>query len=506
MGANALQKDPARKAAITVNISLAIATACKVTIGEVGIHKGDLRRDATENALQSILHICLRDSDPVVRLITADAIGALCCSSGSVLTDPEVNSLTDTIINNREPHVRAGCALALASIHNQLGGMAAGFHMKKIVGILMSLAADTHPLVHFWALDSLAQVAESAGLNFSAFVSNAIGMLSQLYVSDGHNEETAVLVSSNMSVEMPVPAALARGIDSAINVLGPDLQDMAKPRDMILSLVGLFSRESSPTMLLESLRCLEHLSLYAPGHLEYARYVQRLQADLDADNEEISQSALHSLSVLMRRDATEIVRTARPGLEDRLWEYLNDVPDQPEVKNIFVNWLHQTGASDPAEWIQRCNVVLTKSKAKSEQPKTAQAKDTAGPDMQDEEIAGFAAASGATKEDESQAPTSTQELMKWQVRLFAMECLHSLIAMISKEAAIVEESPGEAALQSKVADVVRIAFSASTAGVAALRVVGMRIIDQVLKMFGRTPDPDFPEAMLLEQYQAQISS
>ncbi|KAI6954707.1 HEAT repeat protein-like protein, partial [Hortaea werneckii] len=506
MGANALQKDPARKAAITVNISLAIATACKVTIGEVGIHKGDLRRDATENALQSILHICLRDSDPVVRLITADAIGALCCSSGSVLTDPEVNNLTDTIINNREPHVRAGCALALASIHNQLGGMAAGFHMKKIVGIIMSLAADTHPLVHFWALDSLAQVAESAGLNFSAFVSNAIGMLSQLYVSDGHNEETAVLVSSNMSVEMPVPAALARGIDSAINVLGPDLQDMAKPRDMILSLVGLFSRESSPTMLLESLRCLEHLSLYAPGHLEYAQYVQRLQADLDAENEEISQSALHSLSVLMRRDATEIVRTARPGLEDRLWEYLNDVPDQPEVKNIFVNWLHQTGASDPAEWIQRCNVVLTKTKAKSEQPKTAQTKDTAGPDIQDEEIAGFAAASGAAKEDESQAPTSTQELMKWQVRLFAMECLHSLIAMISKEAAIVEESPGEAALQSKVADVVRIAFSASTAGIAALRVVGMRIIDQVLKMFGRTPDPDFPEAMLLEQYQAQISS
>ncbi|RMY17456.1 hypothetical protein D0867_06016 [Hortaea werneckii] len=506
MGASALQKDPARKAAITVNISLAIATACKVTIGEVGTHKGDLRRDAAENALQSILHICLRDSDPVVRLITADAIGALCCSSGSVLTDPEVNNLTDTIINNREPHVRAGCALALASIHNQLGGMAAGFHMKKIVGILMSLAADTHPLVHFWALDSLAQVAESAGLNFSAFVSNAIGMLSQLYVSDGHNEETAVLVSSNMSVEMPVPAALARGIDSAINVLGPDLQDMAKPRDMILSLVGLFSRESSPTMLLESLRCLEHLSLYAPGHLEYAQYVQRLQADLDADDEEISQSALHSLSVQMRRDATEIVRTARPGLEDRLWEYLYDVPDQPEVKNIFVNWLHQTGASDPAEWIQRCNVVLTKTKAKSEQPKTAQAKDTAGPDMQDEEIAGFAAASGATKEDESQAPTSTQELMKWQVRLFAMECLHSLIAMISKEAAIVEESPGEAALQSKVADVVRIAFSASTAGVAALRVVGMRIIDQVLKMFGRTPDPDFPEAMLLEQYQAQISS
>ena len=28
----------------------------------------------------------------------------------------------------------------------------------------------------------------------------------------------------------------------------------------------------------------------------------------------------------------------------------------------------------------------------------------------------------------------------------------------------------------------------------------------LLKIFGRTPDPDFAEALLLEQYQAQISS
>ncbi|KAK0823885.1 hypothetical protein LTS02_018413, partial [Friedmanniomyces endolithicus] len=115
----------------------------------------------------------------------------------------------------------------------------------------------------------------------------------------------------------------------------------------------------------------------------------------------------------------------------------------------------------------------------------------------DEEVAGFAAGIGS-KEDDAQAPTSTQELMRWQVRLFAMGCLHDLIAIISKEAAINDDGPGVEALQQRVADVVRIAFSASTAGVAALRVVGMRIIDQILKLFGRVPDPDFPEAMLLE--------
>ena len=167
----------------------------------------------------------------------------MCLNSGNAFTASEVTYLTEAIVHNREPHVRAGCALGLAQIHSQLGSMAAGFHMKNIVGILMSLAADAHPLVHTWALDSFAQVAESAGPNFSGFVTSAIGMLSQLYISDNHNPETTVLASSNMSIDLPVAANIARGVVSIVNVLGPDLQDMAKVRDMIMNLTKLFSKE-----------------------------------------------------------------------------------------------------------------------------------------------------------------------------------------------------------------------------------------------------------------------
>ena len=511
LGSMALQKDPARKAAISVNAALALLTACKVVVGETGAAKGDLRHQTTERAMQSLLHICLKDSDESVRQMASAAIGRLCCSSGNAFTVSEVTYLTETIVNNREPHVRAGCALTLASIHSQLGGMAAGFHMKNIVGILMSLAADTHPLVHTWALDSLAQVADSAGLNFSSYVTSSLGMLGQIYTSESHNTETTSLASSNMAMVLPasVAAAVARGVDAITNVLGPDLQDMTKSRDMIVTLVRLFSGEEEVGVRLESLRCLEHLSLYAPGYVEFVEYVQRLQRDVDSGSAEVGAMALHGLFTLMRRDATDIVGAAKPGLEERMWDYLNNEPGQKDIRAAFTNWLQQTGPSDPAGWIQRCNNILTKTKAKTapEPPKTAVAKDTAGPDLQDEEVAGFAAAVGVHKDEEAAAPSSTQELMRWQVRLFAMECLHSLIAMIAKEAAVsVDESPGEAALQLKVADVIRIAFSASTAGVTALRVVGLRIVDQILQQFGRTPDPDFPEAMLLEQYQAQISS
>ncbi|SMR63059.1 unnamed protein product [Zymoseptoria tritici ST99CH_3D1] len=506
MGATSLQKDPARKVAINANVVLALSIALRVTTGDLGSARGELKNMTAEKGLQALLHALIKDPDDATRALAAAALGRLCSSSGTSFTGAEVTYLTDTIVKNREPHVRAGCALALAHIHSQLGGMAAGLHMKNIVGILMSLAADTHPLVHFWALDSLSQIAESAGLNFSGYVTGTIGMLSQFYVSETHHEETVAQASSNMSMDLHVNAAIARGVDAIINVLGPDLQDMAKARDMIVTLVRLFSEEDDVDILSESLKCLEHLSLYAPGHMEFTQYVRRLQNDISSPSPEIASLASHGLFTLMRRDAPAIVRTAHPGLEDRLWELLNKEPSQPSIQNIFVNWLQQTGSSNPDEWIQRCNDILTKTMAKNEQPKTAQVKDTAGPDLQDEEAAGFAVTAGASKEDEAQAPSSTQELMRWQVRLFAMECLRNLIAMIRKEATVSDNSPGEAALQHKVADVIRIAFSASTAGVAALRVVGMQIIDQILKMFGRTPDPDFSEAMLLEQYQAQISS
>jgi hypothetical protein len=73
------------------------------------------------------------------------------------------------------------------------------------------------------------------------------------------------------------------------------------------------------------------------------------------------------------------------------------------------------------------------------------------------------------------------------VRTFGMDCLSELLAMVSKEAAFREESPAVLALQQRIADVVRIAFSASTAGVVQLRIRGLKIIDQVLKVSSHRP-------------------
>jgi hypothetical protein len=390
--------------------------------------------------------------------------------------------LIDLIIANRDPIARSGCAVALGHIYAQLGGMSASFHLKKILGVLNSLSSDPHPAVHFWALESISLVANSADLNFGPHVTSTLGLAAQLYVADTHNEEVASLASSNFEVDLPSPAVVARCIDSIINVLGPDLQDATKARDLVMALIDQFQTEPEELVLVESLRCLEHLSLYAPGYMDFAQYVKRLQTDLDSELPQIHIMAVDGLHNLMRRNADEVIRTANPGLEEKLWLVLNKSPDEEVVKSIMRNWLQQTGLSDTASWVQRCNSVLTKLTMKADtKPVTAAPKSTAAPEIQDDEVAGFAAASTAGAEDAA-AGSSTQELLKWQIRTFAMDLLGELFAMVVRDSGANEGSPAEAALQSRIADVVRISFSASTAGVVALRLRGLRIIDQVLKV------------------------
>ncbi|KAF2742928.1 HEAT repeat protein-like protein [Sporormia fimetaria CBS 119925] len=505
LSATSLQRETHRKMAMMVNIAYGLLSALKVTVRETRCTPGNLQAAAVERVIQELLHSFIVLPDPIVRHLAGEALGRLCNSSGNSFTNTEVNYLIEQIVANREPYARSGYAAALGSIHAQLGGMAAGYHLKNIVGILMSLSNDPHPVVHFWALDALSKVADSAGLTFSPFVTSTLGMLAQLYAADTHNLESASLASSNLEVELPSPAVVARCIDSAINVLGPDLQDSAKARDLIVTLISLFKAESDDLIVIENLMCQEHMSLYAPGHMEFSVYVRYLQELLDSDSAKLRDMAIGGLHNLMRRDTDEVMRAANPGLEERLWDILDNVPDHEAIRQILQNWLSQSGLSGTVAWVTRIQSILAKTKQTAEVDEKAEDKSKAT-ELQDEEIAGFAAASNGAAGDANGPSPASQELLKWQVRTFALDCLSELIAMVNKEAASRADAGSVLALQQRVGEIVRIAFSASTAGVVQLRLRGLQIIDQILRLFGKTPDPDFPEATLLEQYQAQIGS
>lgn len=411
-----------------------------------------------------------------------EALGRLCDNSGTTFTGTQINWLVDTIVENREPNARAGCAAALGCIHSQVGGMAAGLHLKTIVGVLMSLCNDPHPVVHFWALGGLERVADSAGLTFSPFVSSSLGMLAQLYNSDTHNEEAATLPTSNIEMSFLTPVVISRCVDALINVLGPDLQDIAKTRNLILTLLRQFQLEDNPALVTESSKCLDHLSLYAPGYVDFSGYVKRLQSELSARNPLMRDVAIKALNNLMKRDAPSVIRTATPTIEEEIWLAFDDTPDNMVLKGMIRDWLQHTAVAETELWIQRCQNVLSKTRAKEEPPPTAQPK-SAPADIPDDEVAGFASAvSGAAPAESANETVAGQELLKWQTRDFAMNCLSELLDIVQQAILPDQTIPAEQALQQKVGEIVKMAFSASTANVIELRVWGLKIIDQVLKV------------------------
>lgn len=505
--AGSLQRDPGRLAAMNVNVATAILATMRVAVKETKSPAGDISNLAVERLLQDIVRDFVIDPDQYVRSLGYAAIARLCNVYGNAFTNHEIKYLVDTIVANREPSARAGCAMALGSIQTKVGGMAAGYHLKTILGILMSLCNDPHPVVHYWALEALSLAADAAGLSFSGYVSSTLGMLVQLFVSETHHAEISSPITMNLETELSTTAAIARCVDSLINVLGPDLQDAKKSRELIFTLVGQFQEPGNKAVEEAALVCLEHLSLYAPGQMHFSDYVKLLQGYLSSEHTKLRDAAIDGIHNMMKRNPNDVLRDAEDGFDEKLWLLLDVTPSHEGIKNIIRNWLQQTCLEETAAWLARFQKALKLTRAK-EQAQHANTKQARGgvPDLQDEEVAGFAAAASGPTEGKGMESSTDAEPLRWQVTTFAISCIGDMFAMVSKDVATNGDSEAQSALQHKVADVVRMAFSASTSSVLELRVWGLKIIGAVLKMFGKTPDPDFEEAMLLEQYQAQISS
>ena len=502
-----LQREPGRKAAMQINTALALLCALAVANNETPYTTGKLYAGAVGQVTTDLLGRYVCSPDPVMRSIAARAIGRICNLAGTQFTNKEVKFLVDTIVANRDPSARAGCALALGYIHSEVGAMAASLHIKSIVGVLLSLCSDPHTTVHYWALKGLLLVSESAGLAFSTYATSTLGLLAQLYSNDTHNEEAASLTTSNLELELFTPLAIIQCVDGVINVLGPDLQDVSKARNLILVLIGYLQKEPSPRLRSESYQCLRHLCMYAPAHLQFSKYVLDLQANMSSDEQLLRSAAINGLGELMKRNASEVARVATSKLSEDLWSRLDDNPGDEMLQAMLQNWMQRTILLDTTEWIDKCQSILSKTRTKApptSRVSTATAK-TAMPDLGDEDVAGLTAAAGAHG-DAPEAASESQEFLRWQTRDFAMRLLSGAMHIIQAAMSPDRVIAAEEVLQSKVADVVRVAFSASTANVVELRIWGLRLIDQILQLFGKTPDPDFLEASLLEQYQAQVSS
>ncbi|EGN94850.1 hypothetical protein SERLA73DRAFT_171234 [Serpula lacrymans var. lacrymans S7.3] len=502
-----LEKNAGRRTAMFVNSVIAIVQSLRHAMTS---HYRQARETFGSSQITSVIAPFMKDAlvdgDSVLRSASSEAIGRMANIAGTTFLTSQIKVLVDHVVNNRDPQGRAGCALAFGAIYSHVGGLAAGPLLKTTVNILMSLSNDPHPLVHFWSLNALARVINAANLAYSSFVPGTLGMLLKIYNLDSHEIEGGTLNNSNSSGDLAAYPVVCQIIDAIITVLGPDIQDSVRTRTLVLNMVHEFSLEDDDDICVEAIKCMQHFLMFAPEHVHIPEMVDRFRYHLASSRRKLKLASIDALYQLVQRDALAMSRLGGDRLVEHLFGMLDDDSSVEGVKNVISSWLQQTAVHNPSAWIDLCQRIMLRTTA-SQQVATITSNTN---DDEGESLSGTMASEANNQHQSTAFPIS-----RWRTQLFALHCLHDICTILTRSGRREHfdipfaRSHGLAStglLVSRVPDLIKMAFTASAAYVTEIRLEGLVVLQDVIKIFAKSPDPDYSDALLLEQHQAPITA
>lgn len=442
--------------------------------------------------------------------------------AGTSFLSTQIKTLVNEVVANRDPHGRAGCALAFGAIYGNVGGLAAGPLLKTTVNVLMSLIKDPHPVVHFWTLRALARVIDAASLTYAAYVSSTLGLLFQIYMLESHEPEGGSIGYVNFSGDLPIYQAICQNIDAIVTVVGPDIQESVRTRTLVSDLIDSLSQEDNDGTCVEAMRCIQHFLMFAPEHVDVPKLVRQFRGYLSSSRRLLKVSSINALYQLVQKDAVLMSRLGGDQLVEELFAMLDDDSSVDGVRSVITIWLQQTVVHNPSAWIDICQRIMSRTTASQQ---VIEASSKRG-DFGDDEGQSFGAAAGDTS-GEQVRPTA-----RWRTQLFALQCLHTICITVKQFGrrehidivyARTQGLPLSGLLASRIADLVRIAFTASAAHVMEIRLEGLIVLRDVIEVsllnpfcaavvkmcpqiFASIADPEFENSSILEQYQAPITA
>lgn len=512
---NRLEKNPGRRAAVQLNSCGAILGLLRVAMenaaGVGGAKATGFNNDRMTTALREILKDALLQSDATLRAVSSQAFGRLAAVAGSHAMSSQVQFLVDQVVSNRDPDARAGCALAFGTTYSQVGGLSAGPLTKTVVNVLMSLSSDPHPTVHYSALQALRLVIDAASLSYSQYVSGTLGMLVKLSMLDTHEPEGGSAGSVNLRADLPAHQAICQVLSALIGVLGPDLRSSGKVRGLVQILLDEYSRERDDGVIVEATKARQHFWLFAPQELDLKEWIGQLSAHLRSRKRPRKLAAINGLYQLVQREALLVSRLGGDDLVADLFAQLDLEPSLDGVREILLSWLRQTADLSPGSWIDLCQRIINRSPSGQAKPQHRSAATPTQPSgaLQDEE-----AATIDLGEDPS-ANVAALQGSRWRTQLFSLQCLHEVFAVVRRAGRLehfgaptagMTSQQARSLMSNRVVDLVRMAFTASTASNIEIRLEGLVLLRDVIENFKSARDPDFQDALLLEQHQAPIAA
>ncbi|KAI9105684.1 armadillo-type protein [Phlyctochytrium arcticum] len=539
---NTNSKIPAsRKRALQLNILIAVIGCLKYVM----VKKGSLASGKVSVAMRDLVEPFLHGPDPVFRVVSSEILGRLARIVGTAtFVNPLIQNIVDQVVKNREPDVRAGSSLALGYILSYVGGMAAASQLKTVVGILHSLATDPHPLVHTCALQSLCLTVESAGLMYGPFVNSTLSVLVKISMSESHDISYPAANELGKNNNSEVFPAIGRILYALVGVIGPELQMSSKVRELCFSMYELLKSDEDPFVVAEAIRCIQHFILFAPKSVDIFELIPFLQLQL-AGNQRIDgqltrKSAVTCLYQLAQRSPDLVLQAAiNDQLEEQLFAVLDLETDnlvRNEIRDILMNLLQYSAPTRPSRWLDLCKSILFKtgqavgdaptvdmSMLAAGQPPKGQLRDDEDDDAFDvdhSDAGGTVPSIIATTATNGGIQAKLVLLMlmpRWRTQAFALVCLRHVMDAVQEtknashfDLALAraerEKGTNVDLLVFRLADLIRMAFSAATANVSDLRLEGLMLLQHILEKFSAAEDPDFEEHALLGQYQAQIGA
>ena len=485
----ALDKQPGRRMAVMANSVVALLGAVRTAAQPVHRASG-FANERINAAIRGVAQTALQQGPAVLRRAAAELYGYLASLAGSVSLSAQVACMVEQIGDARHADARAACVLALGEMYARLGGLRAAPLTKSVHTLALSLAHDPHPAVHCCALEALASVAEAAGVAYEPYVESTLRLMTRLCAAATHEPEGGSVGSSNLRVHLPAYPGVARVLSALVGVLGPDLQAAEATRHWLYALLLHLAHDGGDAVP-EAIVGLQRLELVVPSML-----ATRVWADVLRDavqQPRLAPTAAGAYGQMAQRGSAWLARYGGPSLLVTLLRQLDAHPHLDGIRALIHAWLRDTAPMRPCAWMDLCCTVLLTPEALRTQRVAG-----AGGDVDE-------AAMALAPDD-----TETQALsVRWRTQRFVLTCMHDVLACVHTRAEHVgrgSDARDRRVLSSRVSDMLRVACSASTATHRAVRSQGLQVLRDVLESFAETPDPDFGEARLLEQFQAQLTA
>lgn len=524
------QAKSSTKESIQINILCALLGSLKnCTELKANLGSSDVRSSIQPLIMSLVIH-----SNPQVRAAACQSVGRLAQVVGEgKLVNELASACIERLKSSRETPLKSGYALALGCIHRHVASLGSPQNLNGTIGQLLTLSQDhVSPVVQVWSLHSLYLIADSGGPMFRSYVDPAL-------------EQSLRLLMNTPPFHSDVVQSIGKLVAAVIIAVGPELQsetDSVKAtRRSLLMICDIMSTCQDPFVKSKAIECFQQLHMFAPKYTDVSTLVPLLCEVVDSPHLFLKRSAtscLHQLAQLDSREVCDCVsfwaETSNKessseedslkwdrGLAAILFALIDLEPDPIFTNNahkIVTSCVQYLAPEHLSSWISLCRETLTSSESNSNPSSPDDEIVESNYDLVDDDV--------TFKFPESTKSINAVIHPRWTTKVFAIETLSRVITACessplqkyhfdlaaarekktSSKKLTLDGKHSESFLVLHLADLIRMAFMAATAEADPLRLQGLKTLQLIIDKFSKVPEPEFPNHVLLEQFQAQVGA